>query len=156
MQDTHGTASAQHGGGMELPFLAKRAKKRDQIVSIDVGGRTSKAVYLQRKGDRFVLANYAIVDAPLFDKGWSVDLLTEHFKNVAQMLGNIKAKPVTLAIPVTDSLCRQIEVPAMPVNDLRMMLKLNSKNYLQQDLSDHVFDCSYVIPSASAPKPAPG
>ena len=141
---------------MELPFLSNRPKKRDHIVSIDVGGRTSKAVHLQRKGDGFVLVNYAIVDAPIFDKPWSVELLTDHFKNVGQMLGNIKAKPMTLAIPVTDSICRQIEVPAMPVSDLRMMLKFNSKTYLQQDLSDHVFDCCYVVSSASAPKQAPG
>lgn len=141
---------------MGLPFLSNGPKKRDHIVSIDVGGRTSKAVHLQRKGDNYVLLNYAIVDAPIFEKGWSVDLLTEHFKNVGQMLGNIKAKPVTLAIPVTESLCRQIEVPAMPVNDLRMMLKFNSKTYLQQDLSDHVFDCCYVVSSAPAAKQAPG
>jgi type IV pilus assembly protein PilM len=156
LQDTHGTASAQHGSGMELPFLTSRVKKREQIVSIDVGGRTSKAIHLQRKGDRFILVNYAIVDAPIFDKGWSLELLTEHFKTVGQMLGNTKAKPVTLAIPVTESLFRQIEVPMMPVNDLRMMLKFNSKNYLQQDLSDHVFDCCYMVPSASAPKPPAG
>src|SRR5262245_33960300 len=114
---------------MELPFLTGRPKKRDHIVSIDVGGRTSKAIHLQRKGDRFILVDYAIVDAPIFDKGWSVDLLTEHFKNVSQMLANVKTKPVTLAIPVTESLFRQIEAPMMPVNDLRMMLKFNSKTY---------------------------
>jgi type IV pilus assembly protein PilM len=142
---------------MELPFLTNRPRKHDHIVSIDVGGRTSKAVYLQRKGDRFVLLNYAIVDAPIVEKGWSLEALTEHFKNVGQMLGNTKARPVTLAIPVTESLCRQIEVPPMPVADLRMMLKFNSKTYLQQDLSDHVFDCCYVVPSAAgAGKPAAG
>lgn len=140
---------------MALPFTSNRPKKRDHIVSIDIGGRTSKAVHLQRKGNGFVLVNYAIVDAPIFDKPWSVELLTDHFKSVGQMLGNIKARPVTLAIPVTDSICRQIEVPAMPVSDLRMMLKFNSKTYLQQDLSDHVFDCCYVASAQTKPAPGP-
>ncbi|MDQ4046377.1 MAG: pilus assembly protein PilM [Actinomycetota bacterium] len=128
--------------------MSKGQRKRDHIVSIDLGGRTTKAVYLQRKGDRFALLSYAILDAPISDKAISVDLLADHLKNVSRMLGNGKAKPVTLAVGVTESLFRQIEVPLMPVDDLRMMLKFNSKTYLQQDLADHVFDCCYVIPGA--------
>ena len=140
---------------MDLPFLSKGQRKRDHIVSIDLGGRTTKAIYLQRKGDRFALASYAILDAPISDKAISVDLLADHLKNVSRMLGNGKAKPVTLAVGVTESLFRQIEVPLMPVDDLRMMLKFNSKTYLQQDLADHVFDCCYVIPGASDKAAAP-
>lgn len=141
---------------MDLPFLNRRQRKRDHIVSIDLGGRTTKAVHLQRSGARFTLLNYAVLDAPISDKAISVDLLADHLKNVARMLGAAKAKPVTLAVGVTESLFRQIEVPLMPVDDLRMMLKFNSKTYLQQDLSDHVFDCCYVIPGApDAAKAAP-
>src|SRR5688572_21690059 len=141
---------------MELPFLSRRQRKRDHIVSIDLGGRTTKAVHLQRAGDRFALVSYAVLDAPISDKAISVDLLADHLKNVARMLGTGKAKPVTLAVGVTESLFRQIEVPLMPVDDLRMMLKFNSKTYLQQDLSDHVFDCCYLLPGApEAGKPAP-
>jgi len=130
---------------MELPFLSRRQRKRDHIVSIDLGGRTTKAVHLQRSGERFTLVSYAVLDAPISDKAISVDLLADHLKNVARMLGTGKAKPVTLAVGVTESLFRQIEAPLMPVDDLRMMLKFNSKTYLQQDLSDHVFDCCYVL-----------
>jgi type IV pilus assembly protein PilM len=36
---------------------------------------------------------------------------------------------------------------------MRLVLKNNSRNYLQQDLSNHVFDC-YIIPAAQLPKPA--
>jgi type IV pilus assembly protein PilM len=140
---------------MELPFVTNRPKKRDCIVSIDLGGRSTKAVQLQRKGERFALANYAILDAPISDKALSIEMLAEHLKNVGRMLGNGKAKPVTLAIGVTESLFRQIEVPLMPVNDLRMMLKFNSKTYLQQELADHVFDCCYVLPSAAGGAKAP-
>jgi len=138
---------------MELPFLSRRQRKRDHIVSIDLGGRTTKAVHLQRTGDRFALVSYAVLDAPICDKAISVDLLADHLKNVSRMLGTGKAKPVTLAVGVTESLFRQIEVPLMPVDDLRMMLKFNSKTYLQQDLADHVFDCCYVL-SADGAKPA--
>ena len=36
---------------MALPFFSSGTKKRDQIVAIDLGGRTTKAVHLQRDGD---------------------------------------------------------------------------------------------------------
>src|SRR5688572_25465356 len=141
---------------MELPFLSRRQRKRDHIVSIDLGGRTTKAVHLQRAGDRFALVNYALLDAPISDKAISTDLLADHLRNVSRMLGAGKAKPVTLAVGVTESLFRQIEVPLMPVDDLRMMLKFNSKTYLQQDLADHVFDCCYVLSGTPADKAAAG
>jgi type IV pilus assembly protein PilM len=43
----------------------------------------------------------------------------------------------------------------MPVADMRQMLKYNSKNYLQQELTDHVFDCHYSLSSLPV-KPAEG
>ena len=40
---------------------------------------------------------------------------------------------------------RQIELPQIPLDEMRQILKVNHKNYLQQDLPNHVFDC-YIIP----------
>jgi type IV pilus assembly protein PilM len=130
---------------MGLPFLSSQTKKRDQIVAIDLGTRTTKAVHLQRKGERFCLVNYTILDTPGSDKAPTPEALTEHLKAVAHDLKASRVKQVTLALGVTESLLRQVEVPLMPVSDIRQMLKFNSKTYLQQDLSDHVFDC-YCLP----------
>jgi type IV pilus assembly protein PilM len=55
-----------------------------------------------------------------------------------------KSKLVTLAVGVQDSLLRHADLPQMPVGDMRQVLKNNSKNYLQQDLPGHVFDCSIL------------
>src|SRR5260221_318549 len=134
---------------MALPFL-NGATKRDQLISIDLGGRTTKAVHLQRKGDAFVLSRYALLDAPIYEKQMSADLLTEHLKNVCQAL-DAKTKLATVAIGVNDSVVRHADLPHMPAEDMRMVLKNNSKNYLQQDLSNHIFDC-YIFPSRTAPK----
>ena len=41
----------------------------------------------------------------------------------------------------------------MPVSDMRQVLKNNTKNYLQQDLPGHVFDC-FIIPPRNLAKPA--
>lgn len=137
---------------MALPFLNSGAKKRDQVVAIDLGGRTTKAVLIQRRGDGFALARYALLDAPIYEKTLSVDLLTEHLKTVAQML-DAKGKLTTLAVGVNESLMRHVEMPKMPVEDMRMVLKMNSRNYLQQDLPNHVFDC-FVIPTRYLATPA--
>lgn len=140
---------------MGLPFLNSRAKRRDQVIAVDLGGRTTKAVHLLRRGDTFSLTNFTLQDAPIYEKGLTPDLLAEHLKGVHRALGGNRARQVTLSIGVNDSIFRQVEVPLMPIADVRQMLKFNSKNYLQQDLPDHVFDCCYVSAGFST-KAEPG
>ncbi|HTL17297.1 MAG TPA: pilus assembly protein PilM [Patescibacteria group bacterium] len=135
---------------MALPFLNGAANKRDQLLSVDLGGRTTKAVHLQRKGERFVLSSYALLDAPIYEKNLSADLLGEHLKAVCQAL-NAKTRNISLAIGVSDSIVRHAELPHMPVGDMRQILKNNTKNYLQQDLPGHVFDCFIIPPRSDAP-----
>jgi type IV pilus assembly protein PilM len=130
-------------------------KKRDQMLAIDLGSRTTKAVHLQRRGNDFVLCGYTVMDAPIFEKTLSVDLLSEHLKAVSLALG-AKTKTVSMAIGMSDSLIRHVEMPRIPVDDMRQALKFNSKGYLQQDLTGHVFDC-YIVPQQNAqPKTGPG
>lgn len=137
---------------MGLPFLNGATKKRDQLISIDLGDRTTKAVHLQRRGDSYALMRYAVLDAPIYEKTMSADLLTEHLKAVVQAL-DAKTKLVTLAVGVNESIVRHAELPLMPVGDMRQILKNNTKNYLQQDLPGYVFDC-YIIPPRMDPKAA--
>jgi type IV pilus assembly protein PilM len=137
---------------MALPFLSNSGKKRDQLLSVDLGGRTTKAVHLQRKAEGLVLSRFAVLDAPIYEKNLSAELLGEHLKNVCQAL-DARNKPVTLAIGVSDSVVRHAELPLMPVHDMRQVLKMNTKNYIQQDLPNHVFDC-YLIPPRAPEKGA--
>ena len=129
---------------MALPFLNGHTKKRDQIIAIDLGGRSTKAVCLQRKGDVHTLLRYCVIDAPVYEKGLSVGPLAAHLKAVYQALG-AKTKFITLALSVNDSIVRHAELPQIPMADMRQILKNNTKNYLQQDLPGHTFDC-YFIP----------
>src|SRR2546427_6456980 len=133
---------------MALPFFNGASRKRDQLLSIDLGGRTTKAVHLQRRGEGFALARYSLLDAPIYEKNLSADLLGEHLKNVIQAL-DAKTKLVTLAVGVNDSVVRHADLPQMPVEDMRQVLKNNTKNYLQQDLPGHVFDCCIILPRAA-------
>ena len=128
-----------------LPFLnGATKKKRTQMIAVDLGSRTTKAVLLEKRGEILALTRYALLDAPLFEKKISVELLGDHLKSVAEALGST-TKFITMAVGLDDAIIRQIEMPQIPPDDMRQILKVNHKNYLQQDLPNHVFDC-YIIP----------
>lgn len=129
---------------MALPFINSKPRTPDQLLAIDLGGRTTKAVVLQRKEEGFLLSRYAVLDAPIYEKSLSVDLLSDHLKNVAQAL-DTKVKRASVAVGVGDSVVRHAEMPLMPVEDMRQILKNNTKSYLQQDLPGYVFDCHIVV-----------
>jgi type IV pilus assembly protein PilM len=139
---------------MSLTPILKKGKKRGQILAIDLGSRTTKAVLLDRKQDSYCLSRYLITDAPIYEKGIPQGLLTEHLRAVVERL-NPKTRQVTLAVSSEDSVLRSTEMPLLPVNDMRQMLKFNAKSYLQQDLRDYVFDC-YIVPPSAKTAPEPG
>jgi type IV pilus assembly protein PilM len=143
---------------MGLPFLSSRRRSREQVIAIDLGGRSTKAVHVQRHGEKLSLTNYAILDAPATDKAPSLNLMVDHLKSVSRALGSGRAREVTLVLGVADTLVRQVDVPLMPVAQVRQMLKYNSKTYLQQDLPDYVFDCCFMPlkPAAPGEPPKPG
>jgi len=53
---------------MALPFLSSQSRRRDQIVAIDLGARTTKAVQLQKRHDEIHFLGYALQDAPAYEK----------------------------------------------------------------------------------------
>jgi type IV pilus assembly protein PilM len=127
---------------MALPIFDSGArKKRDAMLAVDLGSRVTKAVHMQRRGDGFALCGFALMDAPIFDKALSADMLAEHLTAISKTL-EAKTKLLTVTLGVNDSLVRHVEMPPMPVEDMRLMLKTSSRSYLQQDLSGHVFDCN--------------
>jgi type IV pilus assembly protein PilM len=133
---------------MALPsIVGAGSKKRDQMLAVDLGSRNTKAVYLQRQGDTLVLSRFAVLDAPIFEKSLSPELLSEHLRAVTQAL-ETKPRLVALTTNVNEALVRHVDMPKMPLEDMRLILKHNSRNYLQQDLANYVFDC-HVLPSAA-------
>ena len=131
--------------GFTLPFLnGGLRKKRNQFIAVDLGSRTTKAVLLERRGDLLALLGYALLDAPLFEKKISAELLADHLHAVALALGG-NTKYISMAVGLADSVVRQVELPQIPVDDMRTILRMNHKNYLQQDLPNHAFDC-YIVP----------
>ena len=122
------------------------------MISVDLGGRTTKAILLERRGEGYTLTRYALLDAPIFEKTLSSELLAEHLKAVAEAL-DTSIKFTTLSIGVNDAIVRPLELPHIPVDEMRLVLKNNTRGYLQQDLPNRVFDC-HVMPVKASPKPA--
>jgi type IV pilus assembly protein PilM len=135
---------------MGLTFLNSGARKRrNHMMSVDLGSRITKAVLLERRGEGFALTRYALLDAPIFEKTFNPESLGEHLKVVSKALGD-KTKLTTLSVGVDDAIVRMVELPQIPVDEMRQVLKNNTRGYLQQDLPDRVFDC-HVIPSKPSP-----
>jgi type IV pilus assembly protein PilM len=130
--------------------LLKGSRSRDQVLAVDLGTRTTKAVLLERRDDAFHLARFTVQDAPIYDKAVPQGLLTEHLRAIMEAI-QPKTRQVTLSIGAADSILRSTELPLMPVSEMRQMLKFNSKTHLQQDLRDYVFDCYIVPPGAQKP-----
>jgi len=130
---------------MALPFTSStHPKHRDQIIAVDLGGHTTKAVAVNRRGDGYELTGYAIMDAPVTaGKTASPDLMGEHLAAVCSSLAG-RCKAVSVAVSLNDSFVRQVELPVMSSEDMRLLLKTSSRNYLQQDYPNHVFDCEAV------------
>jgi type IV pilus assembly protein PilM len=130
------------------------------VVAIDLGGRLTKAVQIVRKGQGFELVNFAVKETPTADKGLSAEALADHIKSIFAAVG-ARSKHATLIVGHNETLLRHAELPLIPIPDARMMLKFNSKNYLQQDFPDYTFDLHLLPltnPNASpdeAPKAPP-
>ena len=125
-------------------------QKRDEVVAIDFGYQITKAAHLKRSGSGFRLVKYVLIETPIYEKIPSRELLTDHFKAVINTLG-ATPKHVVLAIGAGDSLLCHADLPSSNVSDLRKMLKLSPKTYLQQDLPDFLFDCyTKAMPAESA------
>jgi len=129
-------------------------------MAVDLGSRTTKAVLLERRGEVMALTRFALLDAPIYEKKISPEMLADHLRQVSEALGNT-TKALTLTVGLEDAIVRQVELPQIPIDEMRLVLKNNAKGYLQQDLLNYVFDC-YVFPpkalaggkSGEAPKPA--
>jgi type IV pilus assembly protein PilM len=120
--------------------FGRRTSKRDELVAIDLGSRVTKAVLLQRRGTEIFLLNYALLELEEGERAPSREVLAEHLRKVVRLLGTT-ARRTTLNLGSAKTLLTHLDLPAASPADLRRMIRLSPKNYLQRDITDHVFDC---------------
>jgi Tfp pilus assembly PilM family ATPase len=135
---------------MAFASLINPRKKRDSIIAISFGSRTTKAVEICRRREALCLRNYLVVDAPIYEQEISVELLADHLKSIVELLETDTRRAV-FVLSARDSLLRLAEMPPAPASDLRKVLKHSSKIYLQEELTGHVFDCHVVREATVVP-----
>jgi len=127
---------------MPLPF--PKSKKPTQIIAVDLGSRITKAVLCESRGGRFYLNGYALLDTPEHDSAtFPATSLGEHLKEITKRL-NTRTKTVALAIGSGESFVRHVEIPSMPSDAIRPVLKNNTRTYFQSHLPSHVFDYQVI------------
>lgn len=138
---------------MSLSLLRHGSQKIDQIIAIDLGARSTKAVYVQKNGGTLNLVSYTVQETPPFEKRISRELLTKLLLEVTQAL-NAKTKRVILVVGAADCLICHADMPLMSVSEMRKSIKLTSKNYFQENLPGHSFDCFVFPPQQESNLPA--
>jgi len=110
------------------------------MVAVDLGVCASKAVHLERRSSGLVLRGFAVKDASALANSPTPEVLANQLKTLAQAVG-VETKSLSLTVSAHESITRIVDTPLIPMEEFRSVLKLNPRQYLQQDLQDCVFDC---------------
>jgi Tfp pilus assembly PilM family ATPase len=138
------------GEGMSQIFDLFKPKRLERVVVVDLGASSTKAVYLERRGDQVVLLGYVILPGVLTELKESLPVMTEHLRNIHQTLGAKKCRHLSIALSPLEGVFRNVELPVVPVASLRGMLKNNSRQYLHLELGGYEVDCAVVSQVSSS------
>lgn len=114
------------------------------IVGIDLGNKSFKAVRLQKKGAQYALTRAAILPSPRNPTDAALpteQAVSSQIKEIASLMKSSGAE-VHMTVNSPNSAIRYVELPNMPLEDIRAALKLNSAAYLRQNFENYTFDIS--------------
>ncbi len=117
-------------------------KTPSAIVGLDLGNSTIKAVLLQKHGVKYVLSRVAVLQThrdPLNSVAPTEQELAAQIREVASLVKAGRAD-VHFTVNSSGSTIRYVELPGIPLNELRAALKLNSATYLRQNFDNYTFD----------------
>lgn len=112
------------------------------IVGIDIGNHTLKAVRLQKKGTAYALARIATVPTNRNPQDQALPGNTVITSQLKEVLASLKTSGTDYHFTVNspNSTVRYVELPNMPLDDVRAALRLNSATYLRQNFDNFTFD----------------
>ena len=128
-------------------------KAPSNVVGIDLGNSSLKAVRLQKKGDQYALARVAMVANSRNPQDQALPTEQAVVAQIKEIAGMVKASgaEVHLTINSLNSTIRYVDLPHMPIDEIRAALKLNSAAYLRQTFENYTFDiCSLDAEGAAA------
>jgi Tfp pilus assembly PilM family ATPase len=128
---------------MGRAFLTRyMAKTLTSAIGVDLGRYSLKAVTLQKKSGRIVVADCA--SQAVDDSAERTPLeLGRQIKALFKQLGG-GSKACAVAISSPEALLRIVEQPDTPPEMLRDAMRLNGVSLFNQDCRDYVLDCDYI------------
>lgn len=119
----------------------------NNILAVDIGNKAIKEVYgkINKKGVSIVshgicsTPSNAFIDGNVNDKRVIAD-------SIANLISqnNIKAKSIIMGIKGSDIIMRHIEMPLMPIKQLRQAVKLEVQQYLPMDPNEYIIDSKII------------
>ncbi len=137
------------------PFRRQSAKLPDRILAAELGSRTSKAVHIERRDGALVLCGYALIESPPGEELNSAEGLQKHLNALLEGL-RTETKHLALTVRAKEAVLRAVETPMLSAEEFRSVVKLNSKQYLQQELPGYTFDGHVLCYFADRKETAPG
>jgi len=112
------------------------------IVGIDMGNSSLKAVRLQKKGAQYTLSRVALIPNGCGIAGQAAPTEQEIAAQIRELGSMVKTAgaDVHFSVNSTNSTVRYIELPHVPLEEIRAALKLNSTTYLRQSFENYIFD----------------
>jgi len=130
----------------------KKTTKRDFAIGLDLGSAQLKVVLLRRSGEGLELLDYAVLPHTLsFGRAGTEGQLSQAIQD---LLGPIKIhdRRVFVAISSPSAVVTEIEMPRMPPDEIRGVLRINSTRFLRRDFSDYYFDAVELVDPAGETK----
>src|SRR5204862_4800816 len=128
-----------------LPFASVlnvfRSKTRGmpRVIGIELGGLTSRAVYLERSGEQVKVLKFSVRESPLKQENLTPAGLAEHFQKLAKDL-QANTKDLVVALGMEEGILQRVQMPRTSKEELRQILKLSGSKYFPQDITNHIFD----------------
>ncbi len=112
------------------------------LVGIDMGNFSLKAVRLEKKNNQYVLTRVAILPqninpaTPILPTEQSVSAQIKELSHMVKTSG----AAVHFSVNSLNSTVRYVDMPRIPLTEVRAALKLNSTTYLRQNFDNYTFD----------------
>lgn len=118
-------------------MMLTRSKKDRAVtaVGVDIGSRQIKVVVVKKEAGKLELSNYAVVSPTgSVRKNGGAEL-----QGMSEKLG-LRDRHLRVAMSCTTATVSEVELPRMPLEDVRAALKLNGQRYLRRDLANYLLD----------------
>jgi type IV pilus assembly protein PilM len=114
------------------------------LVGLDIGSSSIKAVQFKTTGDQLTLLNLALEDIPLeIQEEADLDIKNDMLADIIRKLfkeHNIKSKDVVTSLPGDDAIVRYVKLPFMSDEELKNVISYEAEQYIPLAIDQVVLD----------------